>query len=84
MAPLKLPIWSCISGRASSNTPPEIVRVLYQVNFNGKRNTSALFMLYNSFKKNQILFFMKLMKVFYAGFLLLHSWQKPEVGVNQF
>ena len=41
MTPLKLPIWSCISGRASSNTPQEIVRLLFQVKFNGKRNTSA-------------------------------------------
>ena len=41
MAPLKLPIWSCIHGRASSNTPPEVVRLLSQVKFNGKRNSSA-------------------------------------------
>ena len=39
MAPLKLPIWSCIYGRASANTPPEIVRHLSKVNFKGKRNT---------------------------------------------
>ena len=41
MAPLKLPIWSCIHGRASSNTPPEVVRLLSQVKFNGERNSSA-------------------------------------------
>ena len=41
MTPLKLPIWSCIHGRASSNTPPEVVRLLSQVKFNGQRNSSA-------------------------------------------
>ena len=41
MAPLKLPIWICIHGRASSNTPPEVVRLLSQVKFNGKINSSA-------------------------------------------
>ena len=29
------------NGRASSNTPPEVVRLLSQVKFNGKRNSSA-------------------------------------------
>ena len=41
MAPLKLPIWSCIYGQASSNTPSEIVRLLSQVKFDGKKNSSA-------------------------------------------
>ena len=40
MAHLKLPIWSCIHGRAYSNTPPEVVRQLSQVNLNGKKNSS--------------------------------------------
>jgi len=39
MAPLKLPIWSCIHRHASSNTPPKVVRLLSQVKFNGKRNS---------------------------------------------
>ena len=41
MAPLKLPIWSCIHGHASSNTPPEVVRILSHIKFNGKKNSSA-------------------------------------------
>lgn len=41
MARLKLPIWSCIYGRASSNTPPKVVKLLSQVKFNGKKNSSA-------------------------------------------
>ena len=41
MAHLKLPIWSCIHGRASSNTSPEVVRLLSQIKFNGKSNSSA-------------------------------------------
>ena len=41
MATHKLSIWSCIHVRASSNTPPEVVRLLSQVKFNGKRNSSA-------------------------------------------
>jgi len=41
MAAHKLPIWSCIHVRASSNTPPEVVRLLSQVKFNGKNNSSA-------------------------------------------
>jgi len=41
MATLKLPIWSCISGRASSNTSLEAVRLLSQVKFNCKRNSSV-------------------------------------------
>ena len=41
MAPLKLPIWSCIHGHASSNTPPEVVRILSHIKSNGKKNSSA-------------------------------------------
>ena len=41
MVPLSLPIWSCIHGQASSNIPPEVVRLLSQVKFNGKKNSSA-------------------------------------------
>jgi len=41
MASLKLPIWSCIHVRASSNTPPEVVRLFSQVKFNGKINSST-------------------------------------------
>ena len=41
MTPLKLPIWSCIHGHASSNAPLEVVRLLSQVKFNGKKNSSA-------------------------------------------
>jgi len=41
MAPLKHPIWSCIYGCASANTPPEIVRHLSKVKYNGKNNASA-------------------------------------------
>jgi len=37
----KLPIWSCIHLLASSNTPLEVVRLLSQVKFNGKNNSSA-------------------------------------------
>ena len=41
MAPLKLQIWSCIHGQAFSNTSPEVVKLLSQVKFNSKRNSSA-------------------------------------------
>ena len=41
MTSLKLPIWSCIHVRASSNAPPEVVRLLSHVIFNGKSNSSA-------------------------------------------
>jgi len=41
MASLKPPIWSCIHVSASSNTPPEVVRILSQVKFNGKSNSST-------------------------------------------
>ena len=41
MAPLKLPTFSCIHGRASSNTPPKVARLLSQVKSNGKKNSSA-------------------------------------------
>ena len=37
----KLPIWSCIHLPASSNTPPEVVRLLSQVKFNSKNDSSA-------------------------------------------
>ncbi len=41
MAPLKLPIWSCIHVRASSNTPLEVVSLLSQKKFNGKKDSSS-------------------------------------------
>ena len=41
MAARKIPIWSCIHVPTSSNTPPEVVRLLSQVKFNGKNNSSA-------------------------------------------
>lgn len=41
MTPPKLPIWSCISGHAPLNTSPEVVRLLSQEKFNGKKNNSA-------------------------------------------
>ena len=41
MTLFKLPIWSCIHGHASSNTPPEVVRLLSQVKFNGEINSST-------------------------------------------
>jgi len=38
MDPSKIPIWSCISGRASCSTPLKVVKNLSKVNFNGKKN----------------------------------------------
>ena len=35
----KIPIWSCIHVPTSSNTPPEVVRLLSQVKFNGKNDS---------------------------------------------
>ena len=41
MAAHKLPIWSSIHVATTSNTPPEVVRLLSQVKFNGKNNSSS-------------------------------------------
>lgn len=41
-------------------------------------------MFYNTFKIFQNHLFKELTKVFYAGFILLHSWQKPKASANHF
>lgn len=41
MATHRIPIWSCIHIPTSSNAPPDVVRLLSQVKFNGKNNSSA-------------------------------------------
>lgn len=41
MATHRTPIWSCIHVPTSSNTPPDVVRLLSQVKFDGKNNSSA-------------------------------------------
>lgn len=84
MAPLKIPIWSCIHGRTSSNTPPEVVRLLSQAKFNGRKILLLLAMSFNLFKVFQIMIFKELMKASYAEFLLSHLRQKPEAGVELF
>jgi hypothetical protein len=41
MAPSNLPIWSCISGRASCITPTKVVKYLSKVKFDGKSKIFA-------------------------------------------
>ena len=84
MAPLKLPIWSCIHGRASSNTPPEVVRLLSRVKFNGKKNSSTFNHVFQFIQNVSNMIFKELMKAFYAEFLLSHLRQKLETGVELF
>lgn len=82
MAAHKIPIWSCIHVPTSSNTPPDVVRFLSQVKSTVRIILLHLIMPFSSFKKFRVLIFRELMKVFCAGFLLLHSQRKLENGAE--